>query len=46
VQYRIVDASGVELAQGQHGEIQVGGQILMSGIFVCQSPAAVRTPAS
>jgi acyl-CoA synthetase (AMP-forming)/AMP-acid ligase II len=33
VQHRIVDASGVELAPGQHGEIQVRGQILMNGIY-------------
>jgi acyl-CoA synthetase (AMP-forming)/AMP-acid ligase II len=33
VQHRIVDASGVEVPPGQHGEIQVRGQILMSGIY-------------
>ncbi|MDT5239271.1 MAG: hypothetical protein QOD97_1469 [Mycobacterium sp.] len=33
VQHRIVDPSGLEVAPGQHGEIQVRGQILMSGIY-------------
>jgi acyl-CoA synthetase (AMP-forming)/AMP-acid ligase II len=33
VQHRIVDANGVEVTPGQHGEIQVRGQILMSGIY-------------
>jgi len=33
VQHRIVDASGAEVAPGQHGEIQVRGQILMNGIY-------------
>jgi acyl-CoA synthetase (AMP-forming)/AMP-acid ligase II len=33
VQHRIVDTSGVEAAPGQHGEIQVRGQILMTGIY-------------
>jgi len=33
VQHRIVDASGVEMAPGQHGELEVRGQILMSGIY-------------
>jgi acyl-CoA synthetase (AMP-forming)/AMP-acid ligase II len=33
VQHRIVDASGVEVAPGQHGELEVRGQILMSGIY-------------
>jgi acyl-CoA synthetase (AMP-forming)/AMP-acid ligase II len=33
VQHRIVDPSGFEVAPGQHGEIQVRGQILMSGIY-------------
>jgi acyl-CoA synthetase (AMP-forming)/AMP-acid ligase II len=34
VQHRIVDpASGIEAAAGEEGEIQVRGQILMSGIY-------------
>jgi acyl-CoA synthetase (AMP-forming)/AMP-acid ligase II len=33
VQHRIVDTSGVELSPGQHGELEVRGQILMSGIY-------------
>jgi len=33
VQHRIVDASGSEAAPKQEGEIQVRGQILMSGIY-------------
>ena len=33
VQHRIVDASGVESSRGEEGEIQVRGQILMSGIY-------------
>jgi acyl-CoA synthetase (AMP-forming)/AMP-acid ligase II len=33
VQHRIVDPSGMEVAPGQDGEIQVRGQILMSGIY-------------
>jgi acyl-CoA synthetase (AMP-forming)/AMP-acid ligase II len=33
VQHRIVDPSGFEVAPGQHGELQVRGQILMSGIY-------------
>jgi acyl-CoA synthetase (AMP-forming)/AMP-acid ligase II len=33
VQHRIVDPSGFEVAPGQHGEIQVRGQILMNGIY-------------
>jgi acyl-CoA synthetase (AMP-forming)/AMP-acid ligase II len=33
VQHRIVDPSGCEAAPGAEGEIQVRGQILMSGIY-------------
>ena len=33
VQHRIVDENGIEAAPGQHGEIQVRGQILMNGIY-------------
>jgi acyl-CoA synthetase (AMP-forming)/AMP-acid ligase II len=33
VQHRIVDAAGLEAAPGEEGEIQVRGQILMSGIY-------------
>jgi acyl-CoA synthetase (AMP-forming)/AMP-acid ligase II len=33
VQHRIVDESGIKAAPGQHGEIQVRGQILMNGIY-------------
>jgi acyl-CoA synthetase (AMP-forming)/AMP-acid ligase II len=33
VQHRIVDPSGFEVAPGQQGDIQVRGQILMSGIY-------------
>jgi acyl-CoA synthetase (AMP-forming)/AMP-acid ligase II len=33
VQHRIVDTAGLEVPPGQEGEIQVRGQILMSGIY-------------
>jgi acyl-CoA synthetase (AMP-forming)/AMP-acid ligase II len=33
VAHRIVDTAGLEAAPGQEGEIQVRGQILMSGIY-------------
>ena len=33
VQHRIVDENGIKAAPGQHGEIQVRGQILMNGIY-------------
>jgi acyl-CoA synthetase (AMP-forming)/AMP-acid ligase II len=33
VQHRIVDTAGLEVSPGQEGEIQVRGQILMSGIY-------------
>jgi acyl-CoA synthetase (AMP-forming)/AMP-acid ligase II len=33
VQHRIVDAAGLEAPPGEEGEIQVRGQILMSGIY-------------
>jgi acyl-CoA synthetase (AMP-forming)/AMP-acid ligase II len=33
VQHRIVDTAGLEARPGQEGEIQVRGQILMSGIY-------------
>jgi acyl-CoA synthetase (AMP-forming)/AMP-acid ligase II len=33
VQHRIVDAAGLEAPPGQGGDIQVRGQILMSGIY-------------
>jgi acyl-CoA synthetase (AMP-forming)/AMP-acid ligase II len=33
VQHRIVNSDGAEVALGEHGEIQVRGQILMSGIY-------------
>jgi len=33
VQHRIIDASGIEAFPGEEGEIQVRGQILMSGIY-------------
>jgi acyl-CoA synthetase (AMP-forming)/AMP-acid ligase II len=33
VQHRIVDTAGVQMPPGQEGQIQVRGQILMSGIY-------------
>src|ERR1700738_1945116 len=33
VQHRIVDTAGLQLPPGQEGQIQVRGQILMSGIY-------------
>jgi acyl-CoA synthetase (AMP-forming)/AMP-acid ligase II len=33
VQHRIVDAAGLEAPPGQEGDIQVRGQLLMSGIY-------------
>jgi acyl-CoA synthetase (AMP-forming)/AMP-acid ligase II len=33
VQHMIVDENGIKAAPGQHGEIQVRGQILMNGIY-------------
>jgi acyl-CoA synthetase (AMP-forming)/AMP-acid ligase II len=33
VQHRIVDTAGIQLPAGQEGQIQVRGQILMSGIY-------------
>ncbi|CQD18167.1 acyl-CoA synthetase [Mycobacterium europaeum] len=33
VEHRIVDTAGLPLPQGQEGQIQVRGQILMSGIY-------------